>query len=87
MHKLHGMTFTDVKTDRELETIPQVFVAESVECVPVKLGDKYFWVITDFLDNHYANIENPEGEDLDPIEVLLKSDVDNAQDLLKIKEF
>lgn len=84
MHQLHGMTFTNGGTDKELEDVPQVFVAESVECVPIKLGDKYFWVVVDFLDNHYANIENPEGEDLDPIEVCLKTDVDNVEDLLKI---
>jgi hypothetical protein len=87
MHETHGKILSITGINPQLETIPQVFAAENFECVPVQIGDRYYWVVVDWMENHYANItdpnDTPDGT-LDPLEVRLQTDTENIEDLLRI---
>ena len=87
LHPLHGAILSTTDSNLELKKIPQVFAAENFECVPVKINEKFYWVVVDWLENHYANITDPNDTDegtLDPLEVRLQSDVESMEDLLRI---
>jgi hypothetical protein len=89
MHDLHGVKLSSKGEIEILAMVPEVFISD-VECVPVKIDGRYYWLVVDTLDtlsSNYASISNPEdnGEGvLDAIEVSVRTGVDDFEDLLQV---